>query len=60
MITVIGWFLANGCIHPGIECTGTYELDRNVSGMTMRVDTPWAACALPADKPRLMNIQVNA
>src|SRR5438094_9970828 len=57
---VTGWFLAKACIHPGIECTGTYALDTNVSGTTQSVAMPWAACAFPAHSPTLMNTQENA
>jgi hypothetical protein len=31
---VIGWCCAKACIHPGIEATGTYALDTQVSEAT--------------------------
>ena len=59
MITLIGWFAANGCIQPGIELTGTLALEMNENGITS-MDRPCAAWALPATSPMKMKIQVNA
>ena len=59
MMTLMGWFAAKGCIHPGIELTGTLALEMNEKGM-MSIDMPWAAWALPATRPMKMKIQVNA
>src|SRR5262249_2195169 len=59
VITEIGWLLAMPLIHDGIDATGTYALDTNVSGNT-RSDIPCAACALPANRPMQMNTQAKA
>ncbi len=58
-ITVIGWFSANPWSHDGIEATGTYALETNVSGKTMKA-SPCAACAVPASMPSEMNTHSNA
>ena len=58
-ITVIGWFSAKPCSHEGIDATGTYALDTNVSGKTMKA-RPCAACAVPANMPSEMNTHSNA
>ena len=59
MITLMGWLAAKGCIHPGIESTGTLALEMNENGITS-IDRPCAAWALPATRPMKMKIQVNA
>ena len=59
MITLTGWFAANGCIHPGIDDTGTLALEMNENGITS-IDRPCAAWALPATRPMVMKIQVKA
>ena len=59
IITVIGWWSANGCIQPGIDSIGTLALEMNENGITS-IDMPFAAWALPATSPRKMKIQVHA
>ena len=58
-MTVIGWLSAIGWSHPGMDATGTYALDTNVSGNTSS-DMPWAACALPENRPMQTNTHVKA
>jgi hypothetical protein len=60
MITLTGWLAAKSCSQPGIESMGTNALDTNVGGTTASVAMAWAACALPATRPRLMKTQVKA
>ncbi len=59
MITVTGWFAANGCIQPGMLVIGTLALDTNENGITS-IDNPCAACALPLTSPIVMNTHVKA
>ena len=59
MMTVTGWFAANGCIHPGMLWIGTFALEMNEKGIT-NIDIPCAACALPETSPIVMKIQVKA
>ncbi len=56
---VSGWCSANACIQPGIDSTGTYALETNVSGNTSSA-IPCAAWALPANSPSVMNSHSNA
>jgi hypothetical protein len=52
-MTVIGWCSAIGWSHPGIESTGTYALDTNVSGNTSS-DSVWDLLA--ARRARALSI----
>lgn len=56
---VIGWCSATGCSQPGIDATGAYALETNVSGNTMNARF-CAACALPDTMPSATNTHSNA